>query len=215
MSSPFDAPLQLRQALVAKIREHAGVLDPRVLEAFIRVPRHHFLPGMDLEGAYEDTALPIGFSQTISQPSMIAIMLQALDLRPDQRVLEIGAGSGYAAALLGSLVREVYAVEILPELAAQASARMKELGYRNVHVIRNDGRNGLPEHAPYSRILVSAGADAVPPALLDQLENGGRIAIPVGGEGGQTLLLGQKSNQGELSWERSIPCIFVPLVGSN
>lgn len=215
MSGPFDPTLLFRQALVAKIREHSTVIAPRVLEAFIRVPRHRFLPGMDFERAYEDTALPIGFAQTISQPSMIAIMLDALDVHAEHRVLEVGAGSGYAAALLSCLAREVYALEIVPELAAEANSRMHELGYRNVHIVRSDGRGGLPEHAPYARILVSAGAEAVPPALLDQLAPGGRIAIPVGGDAGQTLLIGKKSNSGEITWERSIPCIFVPLVGSD
>jgi protein-L-isoaspartate(D-aspartate) O-methyltransferase len=215
MSGPFDPTLLFRQALVSKIREHTNEPAPRVLEAFIRVPRHLFIPGVDVERAYEDSALPIGFQQTISQPSMIATMLSALDVQPQHRVLEIGAGSGYAAALLGCLAAEVYAVEILPELAAAAQRRLFELGYHNVHVLESNGRAGLAEHGPYGRILVSAGADAVPAALIDQLEPGGRIAIPVGDDKGQKLLVGEKSAEGEMVWQRSISCIFVPLVGDD
>jgi len=144
---------------------------------------------------------------------MIAIMLSELGCEPTQRALEIGAGSGYAAALLGRLVREVYAVEILPTLAALAKENLARSGASNVHVSLGDGSFGLVAHAPYDRILVSAAPSEVPKALSDQLAPGGRIAIPVGDAHSQTLLLGEKTSSGELQWRRSVPCIFVPLVG--
>jgi protein-L-isoaspartate(D-aspartate) O-methyltransferase len=202
--------LAARQELVRGIQ--GNVKDVRVLNAFLRVPRHRFVPESEQLISYRDAALPIGFEQTISQPSMIAIMLTALGVEPDDRVLEIGAGSGYAAALLGELAGEVYTVEIVPELAAQAAARLSELHYTRVHVAVNNGRVGLPEHAPYSKILVSAGANEVPPELVRQLATGGTIAIPVGDDSVQTLQVGRKNRDGSMLWERSVPCIFVPLV---
>jgi protein-L-isoaspartate(D-aspartate) O-methyltransferase len=199
-----------REELVRSIE--SNVKDPRVLAAFRRVPRHRFVPESEAKIAYRDAALPIGFDQTISQPSMIAIMLAALDVEPRDRVLEIGAGSGYAAALLAELAGEVYSVEIVAELAQQAEARLAELGYKNARVTASNGRLGLPEHAPYTKILVSAGARDVPAELVRQLAGGGTIAIPVGGDTGQTLLVGHKANDGSMTWKRSISCIFVPLV---
>lgn len=199
-----------REALVAGMKH--GESDSRVLAAFRRVPRHLFVPETERHLAYRDVALPIGFDQTISQPSMIAIMLSALHLAPGDRVLEIGGGSGYAAALLAELAAEVYTVEIVPELAARAASRLAELGYENAHVVGANGREGLPEHAPYSKILVSAGAHHVPPELARQLAPGGTLAIPVGDDSGQTLLIGHKDSAGEVRFERSINCIFVPLV---
>jgi protein-L-isoaspartate(D-aspartate) O-methyltransferase len=204
-----------RAALIRNIEAHSGVHDDRVLRAFERVPRHLFVRPHERPAAYQDTALPIGFEQTISQPSMIAIMLNALQLEPSHRVLEIGAGSGYAAALLAQLVAQVYALEIVPELADEARARLGTLGYSNVEIVNGNGRLGLPEHAPYDRILVSAGADRVPPELVRELAPGGRIAIPVGDELAQQLIVGQKDERGEITWEPSIPCIFVPLVGRD
>jgi protein-L-isoaspartate(D-aspartate) O-methyltransferase len=200
--------------MVAHIRRATGIDNPQILAAFAAVPRHRFVSPTQVEAAYDDRALPIPEAQTISQPSMIAIMLDALGLRPDQRVLEVGGGCGYAAALLGQLTREVYAIEIRPPLAALATATLAALGIDNVHVQVGDGRRGLPEHAPYDRILVSAGADLVPQALLQQLAAGGRIAIPVGGEWGQTLMIGDKDVQGGVHWRHDIPCVFVPLVES-
>jgi protein-L-isoaspartate(D-aspartate) O-methyltransferase len=199
-----------REQLVSNMRQN--VRDPRVLAAFRHVPRHLFVPEAERALAYRDTALPIGFGQTISQPSMIAVMLTALDLQPSDRVLEIGAGSGYAAALLSELANEVYAVEIVPELAARAASRLSELGYTRAKVVGANGREGLPAYAPYTKILVSAGAENVPPELARQLAPGGTLVIPVGGESGQTLLVGHKDGDGEVIFERSITCIFVPLV---
>jgi protein-L-isoaspartate(D-aspartate) O-methyltransferase len=150
--------------------------------------------------------------QTISQPSMIAIMLQALDLDPRDHVLEVGAGSGYAAALLSRLAARVDAIEIRPALAARARHTLSLLSVGNVHVHVGDGSAGLPERAPFDKILVSAGAVRIPTALVEQLAPGGRIAIPVGNADAQTLLVGERSVSGEVTWEQSIPCMFVPLV---
>ncbi|HEY4106150.1 MAG TPA: protein-L-isoaspartate(D-aspartate) O-methyltransferase, partial [Polyangiaceae bacterium] len=176
--------------LVERIRASTQIDDERILRAFERVPRHEFVSETQLLHAYEDRALPLGEEQTISQPSMIAIMLKELACEPGERALEIGAGSGYAAALLGELVTEVYTVEVRPALAARARESLERSGATNVHVIDGDGSWGLPEHAPYDRILVSAAPKRVPGALVEQLALGGKIAIPVGDEHTQTLLVG-------------------------
>ncbi len=201
-----------RQHLIERIRASTQIEDARILNAFASVPRHEFLSEAQSAIAYEDRAVPLDEGQTVSQPSMIAIMLAELKCEPTQRALEVGAGSGYAAALLGQLVRQVYAVELRPALAARARANLARSGASNVHVSVGDGGLGLAAHAPYDAILVSAAPNQVPDALLEQLAVGGRIAIPVGDEQAQTLLLGQKTSTGELLWQRSIPCIFVPLV---
>ncbi len=198
---------------MADLREHTGVADAGILRAFAHVPRHLFVPEEEVAVAYCDSALPIGFRQTISQPSMIALMLSALDVAVGNRVLEVGGGSGYAAALLAELGAEVYSLEIVPELADSAAERLRELGYDRVHVVAGNGRLGYPRRAPYQRILVSAGADEVPPALVDELAAGGRIVIPVGDDKLQHLLVGTKLPDQTVEWQRSVPCIFVPLVG--
>ena len=208
---PSDHALR-RQQLIEHIRASTQIEDARILDAFARVPRHEFLSKAQSAIAYEDRAVPLDEGQTVSQPSMIAIMLSELSCEPTQRVLEVGAGSGYAAALLGQLVREVYAIELRPALAARARSNLARSGASNVHLSEGDGSLGLAAHAPYDRILVSAAPNQVPSALLDQLAVGGRIAIPVGDEHTQTLLLGEKDSSCELRWQRSIPCIFVPLV---
>ena len=201
-----------RQRLLESIRASTQIEDARILRAFERVPRHEFLSEAQQSIAYEDRAVPLDEGQTVSQPSMIAIMLSELQCEPTQRALEVGAGSGYAAALLGQLVATVHAIEVRPALAARARANLKRAGLSNVHVSEGDGSLGLAAHAPYDRILVSAAPKEVPSALAEQLAVGGRIAIPVGDEHGQTLLLGEKSATGELLWQRTVPCIFVPLV---
>jgi len=201
-----------REQLVERIRASTQVQDERILNAFASVPRHVFLSEAQRAIAYEDRAVPLEDGQTVSQPSMIAIMLAELSCEPNQRALEVGAGSGYAAALLGQLVREVHAIELRPALAALASANLARSGASNVHVAVGDGCLGLAAHAPYDRILVSAAPTEVPSALISELAPGGRIAIPVGDENSQTLLLGEKNSAGELVWRRSVPCIFVPLV---
>ncbi|MES1175977.1 MAG: protein-L-isoaspartate(D-aspartate) O-methyltransferase [Myxococcales bacterium] len=201
-----------RQALAERIRASTQIDDARILSAFASVPRHEFLSEAQRPIAYDDRAVPLDEGQTVSQPSMIAIMLGELDCQAQHRTLEVGAGSGYAAAVLGQLVREVYAVELRPTLAERARGNLRRAGAGNVHVVIGDGRWGLPEQAPFDRILVSAAPTEVPDALIAQLAPGGRLAIPVGNEHGQTLVVGQKNSRGSMSWQRTVPCIFVPLV---
>jgi protein-L-isoaspartate(D-aspartate) O-methyltransferase len=189
----------------------SGVMDSRIRAAFRAVPREAFVPPERADAAYEDRALPIGEDQTISQPSMVALMLDALRPKSHERALEVGAGSGYAAAVLSGLVKEVDAIEIRPALAERASATLADLHIDNVHVHVGNGERGLPERAPYDVILVSAGARATPRALVEQLSLGGRIAIPVGERSGQRLLVGRRDEAG-VSWERRVHCVFVPLV---
>jgi protein-L-isoaspartate(D-aspartate) O-methyltransferase len=190
------------------------ISDPRVLAAFATIPRHLFVGAAQRAVAYEDRALPLMDGQTISQPSMIALMLDALATEPSQRALEVGAGSGYAAALLSTLVREVHAVEIRPALSSLARAALDRAKIGNVLVHESDGSEGLPGEAPFDRILVSAAARAVPAALVDQLAPLGRIAIPVGGEEGQTLRVGSRMRDGGMHWEERTACVFVPLVSA-
>jgi len=208
---PSDHDLQ-RQQLVERIRASTQIEDARILNAFAAVPRHEFLSKAQSGIAYEDRAVSLEEEQTVSQPSMIAIMLGELSCEKTQRALEVGAGSGYAAALLGQLVKEVYAVELRPALATHARSNLLRCGASNVHVVVGDGSLGLAEHAPYDRILVSAAPSEVPSALLEQLVVGGRIAVPVGDAHAQTLLFGEKTGPSDVVWQRSVPCIFVPLV---
>ncbi|HWZ92256.1 MAG TPA: protein-L-isoaspartate(D-aspartate) O-methyltransferase [Polyangiaceae bacterium] len=202
----------LKERLAERIRASTGLDDARILQAFIAVPRHEFLPETQFPFAYEDRALPLDEGQTISQPSMIAIMLKELECEPRQRALEVGAGSGYAAAVLGQLVAEVYTIEVRPALAERARNSLERSRANNVHVVLGDGSLGLPAHAPYDRILVSAAPDRVPQALVEQLAVGGKIAIPVGDEHAQTLLVGRKTGPSTVDWQKTVPCIFVPLV---
>ena len=204
-----------RERLVRQIAWNTGIENARILDAFRQVPRHRFVRAVDSERAYEDRALPIGEDQTISQPSMIALMLDALQPKPTDRALEVGAGSGYAAALLGALVERVDAVEIRPSLAARAHATLATLGISNVRIHRGSGERGFREGAPYDVILVSAGAPSVPPFLVAELAPGGRIAIPVGSEQGQDLLVGMRDASGDVVWERRTQCMFVPLVTAD
>jgi protein-L-isoaspartate(D-aspartate) O-methyltransferase len=186
------------------------------LAAFRSVPRHLFVPPRSLDHAYEDRALPLVQGQTISQPSMVAIMLEALQAEPNHRVLEIGAGSGYAAALLSRLSLEVHAVEIRPELADMAKESLARAGIDNVHIQVGDGSRGLPDLAPFDRILVSAGAHHVPRELLAELAPSGRIVIPVDYLDGQILHVGSRGPEGsDITWQESIPCVFVPLVDTT
>ncbi|HEX7452922.1 MAG TPA: protein-L-isoaspartate(D-aspartate) O-methyltransferase, partial [Polyangiaceae bacterium] len=193
-------------------RASTDLHDARILQAFADVPRHQFLAEAQLEIAYEDRAVPLDDGQTVSQPSMIAIMLQELACEPGQRALEVGAGSGYAAAVLARLVAQVYAVELRPALAVRARAALERSGVTNVQVIQGDGSRGLAGQAPFDRILVSAAPTRIPDALIAQLAVGGRIAVPVGDERSQTLVVGHKTGPDDLTWERTVPCIFVPLV---
>jgi protein-L-isoaspartate(D-aspartate) O-methyltransferase len=204
-----------RQAMVEEITvQHAGIagrLDAGVKGALARVPRHLFVPFAQVPYAYENRPLPIGHGQTISQPYIVAIMTEVLRLGKQDRVLEIGTGSGYQAAVLAELVRSVYTIEIVEPLAAEARERLGRLGYRNVEVRTGDGYKGWPERAPFDAIMVTAGADEVPQPLLQQLKPGGRMVIPVGPAGGiQSLTLIEKQADGSIRSRQILPVRFVP-----
>lgn len=200
-----------RMALVTSLRA-GGISDERVLAAVAAVPREQFVPRQHYHQAYEDFALEIGEGQTISQPSLVARMTELAAVGPRDRVLEIGAGSGYQAAILAELARFVFAVERIPTLAEAARARLASLGYRNVSVQVMDGTLGWRAQAPFDAIVVSAGAPAVPPALAEQLAEGGRLVIPVGGRGRQELRLLVRRGE-RLDETGHGPVSFVPLVG--
>lgn len=204
----------LRNLMVDSQLIPRGIKDERVLAAMRNVPRHLFIPEMLRYSAYDDTALSIGEGQTISQPYMVAVMTELLELKGDERVLEIGTGSGYQAAILGELAREVYTIERVVSLGARAQERLRELGYDNVHVVVGDGTKGLPEQAPFDGILVTAAAPEIPIPLIEQLKEGGIIVAPVGERFSQVLIKGKK-RRGVLVEEYSIPCVFVPLIGEH
>ena len=189
--------------------ERRGITDPAVLAAMRAVPRHRFVPPDQASAAYDDRALPIGFGQTISQPYVVAYMTQALQLAPAHRVLEVGTGSGYQAAILAEIVKDVHTMEIVPELAARARELLAELGYSNVHVRSGDAYAGLPELAPFDRIIVTAAPDHVPQPLIDQLAVGGRMIVPVGGSRQQLVLVTKDAD--EIHSERLLDVVFVPL----
>jgi protein-L-isoaspartate(D-aspartate) O-methyltransferase len=180
-----------------------------VLDAMLRVPRHLFVPEPQRAGSYGDSPLPIGHDQAISQPYIVAFMTQALDLAPDHRVLEIGTGSGYQAAVLGTLAKDVYTIEIVPPLAERARDTLSALGYYNVHVRTGNGYFGWPEHAPYDRIMVTAAPDEVPDALLQQLKTGGLMVIPVG-TATQELRILRRTVSGTETVS-TLPVRFVPM----
>lgn len=203
---------QLRHRMVENQLLRRGIVDPRVLTAMESVPRHRFLRENDRWAAYEDEPLVIGLGQTISQPYMVARMTELLDLDPTTRVLEVGTGSGYQAAILAELAAEVWTIERHPELADQARRVLNDLGYRTIHVVVGDGSLGLPDHAPYDAIIVTAAAPHTPALLLDQLSDGGRMVIPVGGRGMQQLRLIRRRGH-ELVETDVLDCRFVPLVG--
>jgi protein-L-isoaspartate(D-aspartate) O-methyltransferase len=187
-----------------------GVRDKKVLRAMLKVPRHLFVPEQLRELAYGDEPLPIGEGQTISQPYIVAYMTEALRLHGREKVLEIGTGSGYQTAVLAEIVREVYTVELIPELSRQAQEVLQKLGYRNIHFRVSDGTRGWPEEAPFEAILVTAAPPAVPPSLVEQLKIGGQMVIPVGTDFQELVLVTRK----EQGWEeqRLIGVRFVPLI---
>jgi protein-L-isoaspartate(D-aspartate) O-methyltransferase len=201
-----------RQAMVARQLQRRDITDPRVLIAMGTVPRHRFVPESLASRAYGDYPLPIGDDQTISQPYIVALMTQWAEVQPKDRVLEVGTGSGYQAAVLAELAEKVFSVEIRPDLARQAAARLKDLGYGRVQVRSGDGYQGWPEAAPFDAILVTAAAPAVPPALTAQLKEGGRLVIPLGPPGGAQTLVRYRKLKGKLVEEASLPVRFVPLV---
>ena len=207
-----DATAGARARMVETQIAARGVRDPRVLAAMRKVPRHLFVPAAERARAYEDQPVPIGDNQTISQPYIVALMTELLELPPKSRVLEIGTGSGYQSAVLGELASEVYSIEILPELARAAGEKLKELGYSNVVVREGDGYHGWIEHAPFDGIIVTAAPERIPQPLLEQLSPGGRMVIPVGGFF-QELKVFTKDRDGRVTEKDIIPVRFVPMTG--
>ena len=199
-----------RASMVARQLRGRDIRSPRVLDAMLRVPRHLFVPDRQRPDAYEDYPLPIGYDQTISQPYIVALMTEALDVQPAHRVLEIGTGSGYQAAVLATLAREVYTIEIVAPLGERARDTLARLGYRNVKVKIGDGYEGWPEHAPFDAIMVTAAPDEVPPALVRQLRVGGLMAIPVG-TGIQELRILRRTHTGTEVLRTDL-VRFVPMV---
>lgn len=203
---------ELRDLMVDTQLVTRGIRDERVLSAMRKVPRHFFVSEEVRYRAYDDMALPTGQGQTISQPYMVAIMTELLDLRGDERVLEVGTGSGYQAAILAELAMEVYTMERLKALSDSAGEILASMGYRNIQFMAGDGTLGWPEEAPFDRILVTAGAPSIPETLREQLVEGGIIVIPVGDYLSQRLVKGRK-RRGKIDKEYHTPCVFVPLMG--
>src|SRR5438094_6381238 len=201
-----------RQRMVQQQLMTRGITDARVLAAMAKVPREEFVPPESRAASYEDGPLQIGHGQTISQPYIVAFMTEQLRPKASDRVLEIGTGSGYQAAILAGLVKDVYTIEIIEALAKDAEATLRRLGYKNVHAKVGDGYRGWLEHAPFDAITVTCAPDHVPQPLIDQLKEGGRMIIPVGGFGDQELYLLQKKN-GELQRRAVLPVRFVPMAG--
>lgn len=192
-----------------------GITDERVLTVFLEIARHEFVQEELKSFAYDDCPLPIGQGQTISQPYMVALMTQILKLQAQERVLEIGTGSGYQSAILARLCKEVYSVERIDNLAKSARDRLKKLGFGNVHIVVADGTMGLEQFAPYDAIIVTAASPQIPGALLAQLENGGRLAIPAGDRFSQVLTLCEKKSKEEIIQKQICGCMFVPLLGKE
>jgi protein-L-isoaspartate(D-aspartate) O-methyltransferase len=188
-----------------------GIKDPHVLDAMARIPRHRFVPADMERSAYDDRPLPIGFGQTISQPYIVAYMTEALQVTPQAKVLEIGTGSGYQAAVLAELSKEVYTIEIVRELGDRARTTLASLGYRHVQVRVGDGYRGWPEHAPFDAIMVTAAPDHIPQPLIDQLAVGGRLVIPVG-RLVQEMTIVTKTERGAVQ-HTTLPVLFVPMTG--
>ncbi|HLK56241.1 MAG TPA: protein-L-isoaspartate(D-aspartate) O-methyltransferase [Chthonomonadaceae bacterium] len=210
-----DREEEARFRMVEEQLHARGITDARVLEAMRRVPRHCFVPPEQIPFAYEDRALPIGLEQTISQPYMVGALLQLAQLTGSERVLDVGTGSGYQAALLAELATEVVTIERHQELAWKAREILQSLGYDHIRFVIGDGSEGYPPVAPYDRILVAASSPHVPPALIEQLAPNGRLLLPVGPSGVQTLTLVTKNTDGEVNTELLGPCAFVPLIGSQ
>ena len=207
----FDAK---RKQMVEQQLRSRDIVDAKVLKAMSEVPRHEFVPPEFREISYGDFPIPISEEQTISQPYIVALMTQELQLKPDDKVLEIGAGSGYQAAILSRLVKKVYTIERVARLAEHAEGVLKKLCYLNIEIIIGDGTLGLPKYAPYDVIIVTAGAKKVPAALKEQLKEGGRMIIPIGDRFQQSLILITKQ-KGEFIERKICGCTFVPLVGKD
>jgi len=214
-----------RQKMISAIQEHVRITEKYlhkesfneiVMQAMTKVPRHEFVPRALLSRAYDDRPLPIGLGQTISQPYIVALMTDLLQPEPDHRVLEIGTGSGYQAAILSQLVAQVYSIEIIPQLAENTSQLLKKLAYQNIHTLIADGYDGWPEHAPFDSIIVTAAISHIPPPLVQQLKEGGRMVIPVGTRfQTQYLTLVEKDLQGRVTTRQVLPVRFVPFTGGH
>jgi protein-L-isoaspartate(D-aspartate) O-methyltransferase len=203
---------RLRENMVAQQIVARGVMDRRVLDAMLSIPRHLLVPENIRDRAYDDSPLPIGDGQTISQPYMVAWMTELLEVKESDRVLEVGTGSGYQAAVLCELAKEVFTIEQHSSLADRARERLHSLGYRNFRIRVGDGTLGWPEEAPFDCIIVTAGAPSVPQPLLEQMADGGRLVIPVGSSGMQMLNLIRRNGKDYLASDEGT-CVFVPLVG--
>jgi protein-L-isoaspartate(D-aspartate) O-methyltransferase len=223
-TSPDQHFDNLRRQMVADVAAHTvfacaeigkAALGGRVMEAMGRVPRHEFVPAEIREYAYADMPLPIGCNKTISQPFIVALMTDLLDTRPEDTVLEIGTGLGYQAAVLSALVRHVYSVECIEELARQAKKRLAGLGLRNVDLRTGNGYYGWPEHAPYDKVIVTAAPELMPPALLQQLKPGGRMVLPAGLSESQKLLLVEKGTDGRIAAREILPVRFSRMEGTE
>jgi protein-L-isoaspartate(D-aspartate) O-methyltransferase len=199
-----------REELVLQSIEERGVKDKAVLKSMKTVKRHLFVPENNVSRAYDDRPLPIGYGQTISQPFIVAYMTEKIYPKPEYKVLEIGTGSGYQAAVLAEIVKEVYTIEIIPELGNAAAARLKKLGYHNVNVKPGDGYFGWAEHGPYDAIIVTAAAEFVPPPLIEQLKEGGKLVIPISSPFmNQMLMLIEKKGK-KITTKSLLPVVFVP-----
>ena len=219
-----QAPAEQSAAMIERIEQHAQTapdaigqdgIDPEVLQAMRVTPRHEFVPEEVRDRAYEDRPLPIGYGQTISQPFIVALMTDLLDLEPGDKVLEIGTGSGYQAAVLSPLAEEVYSIEIVPELGERAGEALDRLGYDNVETKIADGYYGWPEEAPFDGVIVTAAASHIPPPLVQQLKPGGRMLIPIGGPfAAQQLMLVEKQPDGGIVSRQVLPVRFVPFTGA-
>jgi protein-L-isoaspartate(D-aspartate) O-methyltransferase len=220
-----DPYAEARARMVQTIEAHAqsatdalerDYIDPKVLTVMKEVPRHEFVSDRDQDQAYDDRPLPIGHGQTISQPFIVALMTDLLQVGPDAVVLEVGTGSGYQAAVLAHLVQDVHTIEIIPELAESATERLQRLGYQKVKIYTGDGYYGVPDPAPYDGIVVTAAANQVPPPLIQQLKPGGRMVIPVGGGFAlQHLMLVEKDADGRVRTRQTLPVRFVPLTRTS
>ena len=211
--APAVPPLVTRERMVAEQILRRGVGDSQVLAAMRKVPRDRFLPPDVKNLSYDDRAIPIGYGQTISQPYVVAFMTDALDLKPTDKVLEIGTGSGYQAAILAELVKEVYTIEIIEPLGTRATGILSELGYKNVNTRIGDGYRGWNEAAPFDAIIVTCSPDAIPQPLIDQLAEGGRMIIPVGPQGEPQQLVLLRKSGGRIEQKKVLPVVFVPMTG--
>lgn len=214
LAQKTDPFRERRSRMVTVCIEREGVRNPRVLTAMREVPRHEFVESKDRKDAYVDTALPIGHKQTISPPFVVAYMTESIDPQPTDKILEIGTGSGYQAAVLSNLCQAVYSIEIVEPLGKQAAERLKKLGYNNVTTKVGDGYLGWPEHAPFDKIIVTCSPESVPQPLVDQLKEGGKLLIPLGERYQQVFHLFEKK-EGKLISTRLIPTLFVPMTGQS